>query len=260
MLQQTQAIRVAQRLPEFLDLFPTVHALAEASNGTIVRAWQGMGYNSRALRLRDAARLIVSQFNGYVPRDPADLRTLPGIGPYASASIACFAYDVRVVVLDVNIRRVYSRVQKRMQTTIATVDEARLHAFADDIIPPRRPSLWHNAVMELGAVICTARAPKCSECPLAMLCPSAGQMLEARRPRAAEPMFRGEPHRLWRGRAVELLRALPTDADVSFRRLFRQLTKTSPTDAELEWIRTLVHGIARDGLVHVHGDRVRLHD
>jgi A/G-specific adenine glycosylase len=260
MLQQTQAPRVAQKLPEFLEQFPTVHHLANASTGTIVRAWQGMGYNSRALRLRDAARMIVERFDGVVPSRPEDLRTLPGIGPYASASIACFAYDQRTVVLDVNIRRVYSRWMQQQTTTVDVATDARLQDFAMAIIPPRHPARWHNAVMELGAVLCTARTPQCEICPMRSLCPSAVRMTEGVRVKKAEPMFRGEPQRLWRGRAVEVLRTRPHGTSITLRALFKATTRTVASEQEMEWFRDLMQKIARDGLIVIDGDLVRLHE
>lgn len=260
MLQQTQALRVAQKLPLFLESFPSVHDLANASTGTIIRAWQGMGYNSRALRLRDAAREIVEVFGGVVPSQPEQLRTLPGIGPYASASIACFAYNKRTIVLDVNIRRVYSRWMQRQQTTVDVMPESALQEFAAAIIPPRHPSRWHNAVMELGALVCTARAPQCGMCPTSSMCASAHSMTEGVRVRKAEPMFRNEPQRIWRGRAVEVLRTKPHGTSITARALFKATTHSVGTEQELTWFRDLLRKIARDGLIVLDGDVVRLHD
>lgn len=260
MLQQTQTPRVAQKLPDFLEQFPTVHQLAGASTGTIIRAWQGMGYNSRALRLRDAARMIVERFDGVVPSQPDDLRTLPGIGPYASASIACFAYNRRTVVLDVNIRRVYSRWMQQQPTTVDVASEQTLQDFAEAIIPPRHPARWHNAVMELGAVVCTARSPQCEMCPMRSLCPSALHMTEGVRVKRAEPMFRNEPQRLWRGRAVQVLRTRPHGSAMTMRALFKATTHTVASEQEMKWFRDLVEKIARDGLIVIDGDLVRLHE
>jgi A/G-specific adenine glycosylase len=209
MLQQTQAQRVTEALPRFLEQFPTVHALAQATNAQMIRQWKGMGYNSRALRLRDAARMIVLRHDGVVPSDVDALRELPGIGPYASASIATFAYNKRVPVLDVNVRRVYSRWMRRQRTTIDVESDNVLTLFAMNVIPARSASRWHHAVMDLGATICTARKPLCTSCPMADLCPSAHVLEHAQRAKRAEPMFRGEPQRLWRGRFVNALREAP---------------------------------------------------
>ncbi|MFM8770658.1 MAG: A/G-specific adenine glycosylase, partial [Candidatus Kapaibacterium sp.] len=155
MLQQTQASRVATLLPVFLELYPTIHHLAAATNGEIIRHWKGLGYNSRALRLRDAARMIVDQHQARVPSSVNDLRALPGVGPYTSAAIACFAYNVYAVVLDVNVRRVYSRIARAQATTVDVEADSVLEDVARTLIPHSAPSEWHHAVMDLGATICT---------------------------------------------------------------------------------------------------------
>ncbi|MBU3740765.1 MAG: A/G-specific adenine glycosylase [Candidatus Kapabacteria bacterium] len=255
MLQQTQAARIAERLPLFLAEFPSIRHLAAASNGTMIRAWKGLGYNSRALRLRDAAAMITEHYDGIVPASVQTLRTLPGIGPYASAAIACFAYGVRAVVLDVNVRRVYSRWMQRCERTTDVAALRDIEAFAADVIPTRNADTWHHAVMDLGATICTARAPLCRTCPLQRHCPSANAMAQATRERKAEPTFRGEPIRLWRGRIVKHL----SDHDSrTLRQLFRDVTGTTATASDLAWLHTVVHKLRTDGLVSLDGDVVSL--
>lgn len=258
MLQQTQAQRVAEALPRFLDRFPTVHALGNASNADVIRQWKGMGYNSRALRLRDAARMIVQQHDGVVPSDVDALRKLPGIGPYASASIATFAYNRRVVVLDVNVRRVYSRWMRRQQTIIDVERDEALAQFAMKVIPQRTPARWHHAVMDLGATICTARKPLCTSCPMADLCPSAHVLEHAQRVKRAEPMFRGEPQRLWRGRFVDALREAP--AGLSPSALVAAAGATRLANDEQAWFRTMIDALVRDGVIELAGRRIRLAD
>jgi A/G-specific adenine glycosylase len=256
MLQQTQTTRVAEALPRFLERFPSVHALASASNAEIVRQWKGMGYNSRALRLRDAARAIVEVHGGRVPTSVDVLRTLPGVGPYTAAAVASFAFDRRVVVLDVNIRRVYSRWVKRQPSTTDVEADDVLTAFALDIIPRRSPSEWHHAVMDLGATICTARDPRCGACPLENSCASAHAMERRTRERKAEPMFRGEPQRLWRGRFIEVLRGVR--GAVSEERLFRMAAGGPLEPHESEWYGSVLDALERGGFVHRSGGRVRL--
>ena len=258
MLQQTQAQRVAEALPRFLDRFPTVHALGNASNADVIRQWKGMGYNSRALRLRDAARMIVQQHDGVVPSDVDALRKLPGIGPYASASIATFAYNRRVVVLDVNVRRVYSRWMRRQQTIIDVERDEALAKFAMTVIPQRTPARWHHAVMDLGATICTARKPLCTSCPMADLCPSAHVLEHAQRVKRAEPMFRGEPQRLWRGRFVDALREAP--AGLSPSALVTAAGATRLASDEQTWFRAMIDALVRDGVIERAGRRIRLAD
>ncbi len=258
MLQQTQAQRVTEALPRFLEQFPTVHALAQATNAQMIRQWKGMGYNSRALRLRDAARMIVLRHDGVVPSDVDALRELPGIGPYASASIATFAYNKRVPVLDVNVRRVYSRWMRRQRTTIDVESDNVLTQFAMNVIPARSASRWHHAVMDLGATICTARKPLCTSCPMADLCPSAHVLEHAQRAKRAEPMFRGEPQRLWRGRFVNALREAPAGLPPSA--LVAAAGATRLANDEQAWFRALIDALVRDGVVERSGRRIRLAD
>jgi A/G-specific adenine glycosylase len=258
MLQQTQAQRVTEALPRFLEQFPTVHALAQATNAQMIRQWKGMGYNSRALRLRDAARMIVLRHDGVVPSDVDALRELPGIGPYASASIATFAYNKRVPVLDVNVRRVYSRWMRRQRTTIDVESDNVLTLFAMNVIPARSASRWHHAVMDLGATICTARKPLCTSCPMADLCPSAHVLEHAQRAKRAEPMFRGEPQRLWRGRFVNALREAPAGLPPSA--LVAAAGATRLAKEEQAWFRALIDALVRDGVVERSGRRIRLAD
>jgi A/G-specific adenine glycosylase len=207
MLQQTQAPRVAQLLPPFLERYPTVAALADATNAQVVTAWKGLGYNSRALRLRDAARIIVDQHGGVVPSAPQALRQMPGIGPYASHSIPCFAYNVRTVVIDVNVRRVYSRWSGARRHTADLATPAEIAAYAQHIVPRQNAAEWHHAVMDLGSTICKARVANCAACPLNTVCPSAGlPQAPFVKKNTTEPLLLGEPRRVWRGRIVQRLR------------------------------------------------------
>ena len=259
MLQQTQTSRVAERLPMFLQAFPRIEDLAQASNGTMLRQWQGMGYNSRALRLRDAAQAIVEQHGGIIPSDVALLLRLPGVGPYTSAAIACFAYNKREVVLDVNVRRVYSRLITRQATTIDVESDDVLTAFAEQVIPARRAAQWHHAVMDLGATICTARSPKCDACPRSTLCPSAFVMKPATKQKLQEPMFRDQPQRIWRGRIVEALRGVEQGNVITISALRKRILGSHTAD-ESVWFDSVLAALARSGHVTCSGRQIRLAD
>ncbi|MCS6809321.1 MAG: hypothetical protein RML40_11120 [Bacteroidota bacterium] len=266
MLQQTQTTRVEERLPIFLALFPDIHTLAAADTATILKAWEGMGYNSRALRLRDCARIIVEQHHGIIPRSVQELQRLPGIGTYTAAAIAAFAYHEDVVVLDVNIRRVYSRLLSAMPTTASVACERHIQAFAERIYPRGDSSRWHQAVMDLGALCCTARKPQCSICPLFELCPSAGTMKEQRKRRQRhEPSYYGIPNRIWRGRVIQILRGLQRSETITLVQLrtlllsdYRKKACISSTDQQSKqfsdddvWLLTLLQGLARDNMVDI---------
>lgn len=257
MLQQTQARTVAKRLPEFLNVFPTLAALAQATNAGMLKAWAGLGYNSRAIRLRDAAVVIRDNHGGVVPDNVPALAALPGIGVYASASIVCFAYNRRTVVVDVNVRRVYSRYMRRQATTAAVESESTVRAFAETIVPRTNAAEWYHAVMDLGAHICTARKPLCGACPLQASCPSAeGVMLEATRSKRPEPTYYGQPNRIWRGRIVQMVHAPQAAPSLSRRTLFKKLTSIVATPTDLQWLDGVLTSLQADGMVNLQGANV----
>jgi A/G-specific adenine glycosylase len=148
MLQQTQVERVVPRYLEWLERWPTVGDLAAATRADVIRAWQGLGYNRRAVALHEAARVIANE--GW----PADLTRLPGVGPYTADAVACFAHGEPVLPVDVNVRRVQERSGSSFTARSA------------------------GALMDLGATVCLARVPRCGACPLASSCPSRGRRYE----------------------------------------------------------------------------------
>ncbi len=167
MSQQTPLSRVEPRWLEWLARWPTPAALAADSPGEAVRAWDRLGYPRRALRLHEAATVMVRDHGGRVPDDVETLLSLPGVGAYTAAAVAAFAYGRRTVVVDTNVRRVQARaVSGRAQAApTQTAAETRLAAA---LVPldPARSAHWNVAVMEVGALVCTARAPRCGECPI----------------------------------------------------------------------------------------------
>jgi len=171
MLQQTPVARVIPAYEAWLARWPTPAALAAASPGDAVRQWDRLGYPRRALRLHAAAVRISTQHGGHVPSAYEDLRALPGVGGYTAAAVASFAFRQRHAVLDTNVRRVIARAVTGVAgpATAPTAAERRLA----ESLPPVEPdtaATWAVAVMELGAVVCTARAPRCPECPVRSGC------------------------------------------------------------------------------------------
>lgn len=164
MLQQTQVARVVPFYERFLAAFPDERALAAAGDEAIHRAWKGLGYPSRVERLRAACQAVLAR--GGWPRSPDDLQALPGLGPYTSRSLAAFAFAHPSAVLDTNVARVLCR---RDGLDPAAGREA-LQAAADQALLRSDPIAWNNAVMELGALVCTARSPRCADCPWAGRC------------------------------------------------------------------------------------------
>jgi A/G-specific adenine glycosylase len=176
MLQQTQASRVVPRLLGWLERWPTAQSLAAAATTEVIREWQGLGYNRRAVSLQRAARVVGER--GW----PADLTELPGVGPYTAAAVGCFAFGRPVMPVDVNVRRVQERTGHDFDHTCA------------------------QALMDLGATVCIARVPRCGECPLASACPSRGQRFE---PLRKQGPFEGS----FRQRRGAALRALLAGVD-----------------------------------------------
>jgi A/G-specific adenine glycosylase len=171
MLQQTPVERVRKPWAAWLERWPSPGALAAAPAGAAVRAWGRLGYPRRALRLHAAAVMIREQFGGEVPADRESLLRLPGVGSYTAAAVASFAYGRREVVLDTNVRRVVNRVVLGAANPPAAPTRSEV-AVAERLAPrdPRQAARWAAASMELGALVCRARDPRCAECPVRELC------------------------------------------------------------------------------------------
>ncbi len=171
MLQQTPVARVLPVHAAWLERWPTPADLAAASAGEAVRGWGRLGYPRRALRLHAAATAIVAQHGGEVPTDHADLLSLPGVGDYTAAAIAAFAHGQRHIVLDTNVRRVLTRLLEGSEFPGASVTRAE-RDLAERALPRDDTSAatWSVAVMELGALVCTANNPSCERCPVADAC------------------------------------------------------------------------------------------
>jgi A/G-specific adenine glycosylase len=171
MLQQTPVDRVLPAWQAWIDLWPTPADCAAAPADRPVRMWGRLGYPRRARRLHEAAQRITADFGGQVPADRESLLSLPGVGDYTAAAIQSFAFGIRSVVLDTNIRRVIARAVTGTALPLPHVTTAE-RLLADDLTPasPKASATWNAAIMELGALVCTARAPKCGQCPLADQC------------------------------------------------------------------------------------------
>jgi A/G-specific adenine glycosylase len=172
MLQQTPVARVLPAYKAWLARWPTPAALAVATPADAVRQWDRLGYPRRAIRLHASARLIIDQHGGEVPASVPALRELPGIGAYTAAAVASFAYGQRHAVLDTNVRRVLARLISGRELATGAVSAAET-ALAESLLPPAdgdRAASWSVAVMELGALVCTAARPSCERCPVAADC------------------------------------------------------------------------------------------
>lgn len=182
MAQQTQADRAGEAWSRFMAAYPTAPALAAATPADVLRAWQGLGYNRRALNLWRAARRIVEVHGGQVPADLEALRELPGVGPYTARAVMAIAFGVPLGAVDTNVRRVLGRI---VAGATGIQGATELQRLADAVIPPDRPAAWTHAVMDLGATICRPRQPHCASCPASAWCLyAASEVARARRPRS----------------------------------------------------------------------------
>ncbi len=168
MLQQTQVVTVIDYFLKFIALWPNVEDLAAASEDAVMHAWAGLGYYSRARNLHKCAKQVVNEYGGEFPQDEKTLQNLPGIGPYTSAAIASIAYGQKANVIDGNIERVMSRLLKFDE--ILPKEKKKLLNEIEGFIPERRAGDYAQALMDLGATICTPKKPRCDACPLSQNC------------------------------------------------------------------------------------------
>lgn len=170
MLQQTRVDQARPYYTRFMEAFPTVEALAEAELDEVLNRWEGLGYYSRARYLHRAARMIVEEFGGAVPDEYDAIRELPGVGPYTAAAVLSIAYAKPHGVLDGNVTRVLTRVFAIEDDATKSRTKRRLQELADTLIDPDRPGTFNQALMELGATVCTPRSPSCDACPIQSVC------------------------------------------------------------------------------------------
>jgi len=250
MAQQTQAARAGEAWTRFMNTFPTVGSLANAPPADVLRAWQGLGYNRRAINLQRAARVIVDEHGGRVPSDLASLEALPGVGPYTARAVAALAFGVPVGAVDTNVRRVLGRV---VAGDTGAMDAATLQRVADDAVPPDQPGLWTHALMDVGATLCHSRRPECESCPARPWCRyvavvAAGSTALAppapMRPAARETAAPFTSTSRWlRGRIVERLRGVPNGEWVDVAGPIGDHDRAAVDEA--------LAALARDGLVEL---------
>jgi len=255
MLQQTQVERVLPLYAAFVARFPDFAALAAAPAADVVRMWRGLGYNSRAIRLHRIAREVTGA-GGRLPQEREALLDLPGIGPYTAAAVRAFAFDADDVALDTNLRRVVHRVMLGLEHP-PRASERELDGLLRAALPHGSAHDWNSALMDLGATVCTARAPKCLVCPLRDACAAApidpASLAVAMRahakkksPQEALPFERTQ--RFLRGRIIDRLRDLPENAAISLADLQADL-RPIVTDERMPEIADTVRALIREGFV-----------
>jgi A/G-specific adenine glycosylase len=248
MLQQTPVARVLPLFDAWMERWPTPAALAADSPGEAVRAWGKLGYPRRAQRLHASAVAIVERHGGEVPSDIDELRALPGVGDYTAAAIASFAFGQRHVVLDTNVRRLFARTVQGVEYPADSISVAE-RELAAGLLPEQHADRWAAATMELGAVVCTAKSPRCGTCPIDHHC----AWNAAGRPAHDGPARRGQAYagtdRQVRGRLLDVLRA--SDAPVT-----KEALDAAWDDADQR--ERCLASLLEDGLVHAVDDRYGL--
>lgn len=256
MAQQTQVSRVALYYKMWLKQFPTFTALAKAPAADVLRAWSGLGYNSRALRFHRLAQTVSREYRSRLPQDAEALQDLPGIGRYTAHAVCSFAFGMRVPVVDVNIRRILTRWTTKVKRADDALTEKDAWRVAEELLPQKKSGEWNQALMDLGAMICTARRPKCGDCPVAEVCRSASSPVFLNAPvkkKKNEPSWRGIPRRLHRGRLLKLLHHHALTAEEAAASLWQN---AGAQDAS--WVEGLLTTMVRDGLLVRRGARYRM--
>jgi A/G-specific adenine glycosylase len=247
MLQQTPTSRVIEPWTRFLEHFATPRACADAPLSEVLALWQGLGYPRRAKALHDTARMIRDNFGGVVPRVPAELRTLPGVGEYTAAAVASFAYGERVAVLDTNVGRVLARA---LANERLSPNGAR--ALAQALLPRDNVAAFNQAMLDLGAQFCRS-TPRCASCPIATRCRWHVEGGDDPAPRSAgvsrpQAPYEGSNRQL-RGRVLRALREGPRPR----RALEMVLSGVASTRRD-----DVLASLLRDGLVVVRGEEFSL--
>ena len=294
MLQQTQVERVVPKYHEFMARFPNLVALAEAPTGDVIRAWAPLGYNQRAVRLQRTARRVNERFDGALPSTVDGLLALEGIGRYTAGAVSCFAFGQPVAMVDTNIRRVLWRVFRGVEPRAGESGQHvknEVLTLAEWALPPVEAYSWQQALMDLGATICTSRRPSCHMCPLATHClafseSARGTLLSPDEspmgPRTATPSDTTEPRRrrvaespVTYTPSAEHLRRSPRPFNTTARyyrgRILHVLRELAPGDTlplaeigpriksdwhthDVPWLATLAQRLVRDGLAVLQED------
>lgn len=273
MLQQTQVYRVLPKYQQFLATFPTLAALAAATTADVISNWVPLGYNMRAVRLQAIARQVIAEYGGRIPDSIEELLKLKGVGRYTAGAIACFAYMKQVATVDTNIHRVLHRIFLGLEYPEPKLSNDQMLSLAEQVLPDGKAYDWNQALMDLGATICTSSDPQCVRCPLHEVCnaytemlnyslfPSGAVLRQLRKVAEKKETYQSQPftstNRYFRGRIVDHLRSLPAGQRIPLTTLGPKI-KQEFRDDDLTWLQQLVDRLAKDGLVDYADDGVRL--
>lgn len=254
MLQQTQVTTVIERYQRWLKRFPTITSLAKAPTAEVLQEWAGLGYNRRALALQQIAQRVMTEYDGQFPTTIDELKSFKGIGDYTAHAIASFALQQRVPLVDTNIKRVLGRVFFGYQQLEKMRDaHGEFWALSKQITDrTTSPYNFNQGMMDFGALICIAKKPKCETCPMQSICKSYPDILAANpeqlrvKKKSNEPLYYGQPRRIWRGR---ILQYLNTQSKATTLQAIGRHIQTDWQDNRLEWLEAVVATMVKDGLV-----------
>jgi A/G-specific adenine glycosylase len=257
MLQQTQVARVMPIYRGFILKFPSLPILGKTTLADVVRAWGPLGYNVRAVRLHRAANIMIREYNNTVPDDLNSLLKLPGIGPYTAAAIANFAFGHSVPVVDTNIARVISRVFNGIIPMSSTDILETAHELLHHEPIKTASGDWHQALMDLGAMICSNTKPKCTVCPLQSLCAASPILAvpssklaawESVPNRITQSKYQGS-NRYYRGRIIEILRRTRGADGIPAKNVGPAIAKDYRHQSDWEWLNKILQSLRKDSLV-----------
>jgi A/G-specific adenine glycosylase len=273
MLQQTQVDRVLPKYTQFLAAFPTLSDLAAASTAEVISVWAPLGYNMRAVRLQSIARQVIAEYDGHIPDTIDDLLKLKGIGRYTAGAIACFAYHKQVATVDTNIYRVLHRIFLGLEHPEPKLNNDSMLSLAEQVLPDGEAYDWNQALMDLGATICTSNNPQCTRCPVQQTCaaytemsqqslfPSGAVLRQLRKVAEKKAPYQTQPfsstNRYFRGRIVDHLRSLSANERIALNAL-GPIIKPEFCPEDLPWLQKLIDALVKDGLVDCTNDGVRL--
>lgn len=266
MLQQTQVDRVIPKFEHWMKQFPTVEALTTAAQRDIIAAWQGLGYNRRALFLQRCAQAVVERYNGQFPQTREELLKLPGIGPYTAGALLSFAFHKGEPIVDTNVVRVLGRVFLGYQQLPSTPEEV-VWSLSQSLVPKRASGdidayTFNQAIMDFGATQCTLTKPKCSTCPFQRMCKSYPEIQYATaaelkyKKKVDEKKYFGHPRRIWRGRILKYLHSA-NDGSATLSNIGSAIQKDYSPEREA-WLQSVVDSMVKDELVQQYGKRVSL--
>jgi A/G-specific adenine glycosylase len=263
MLQQTQVTTVIERYQRWFKRFPTIAALAKAESAAVLKEWSGLGYNRRVLALQQIAQRVMTEFRGKFPADIATLKSFNGIGDYTAHALASFAFQQRVPLVDTNIKRVLGRIffgYKKLEKI--RDDHEQFWELSRKVIDrTSSPYDLNQGLMDFGAIVCTAKQPRCHVCPMQTICRSYPAILQAQpehlrvKTKRHEPLYYGQPRRIWRGKILQYLHTQPKGA--TLQAIGRHL-QADWQDSRLEWLDSVIRTMIKDQLIQTKGNRFQV--